>query len=274
MKDKKTIILAVVLLLLVGVYIYYNQRIQKQRRPTGAAVDSAQIDPDFQLKAKIGKAIRIYLQENGDAPRSFDKLQGKYLDAKTYKQALERNVQYSYVGNKAYRFSTPSKRGPVKVAKGPGTQPKPGAATSSSGSASGTPSSELVATTETGWQYDPTGKPDPFKSFILATAAQEEIVPKVVRRQLTPLQKMPLSEIEAGLKAIIWGQLGNKALVEDATGKGYVVQEGTYVGQNDGIVKKIYEDRIIVEEYRRDPGKDRLEPSEVVLKLKKVEAEE
>jgi Tfp pilus assembly protein PilP len=273
MKDKKTIILAVVLLLLVGVYVFYNQKIQKQRKPTGAAVDSAQIDPDFQLKAKVGKAIRKYMQENGDAPRSFDKLQGKYLDAKTYKQALNKNVQYTYVGNKSYRFSMPSKRGPVKVAEGPGTQPKPGAPAASTGPASTTPSSKL-ATIETGWKYDPTGKPDPFKSFILAAAAQEETAPKVVRRQLTPLQKMPLSEIESGLKAIIWGQLGNKALVEDATGKGYVVQEGTYVGQNDGIVKKIYEDRIVVEEYRRDSAKNRLEPTEVVLKLKKVEAEE
>jgi hypothetical protein len=34
MKDKKTIILAVVLLLLVGVYVFYNQKIQKQRKPT------------------------------------------------------------------------------------------------------------------------------------------------------------------------------------------------------------------------------------------------
>ena len=272
MKDKKTIILAVVLLLLVGVYVFYNQKIQKQRKPTGAAVDSAQIDPDFQLKAKVSKAIRKYMQENGDAPRSFDKLQGKYLDAKTYKQALAKNVQYTYVGNKSYRFSMPSKRASVRAAKGPKTQPKPGATASAPGSTSSGPSSELV-TSETGWKYDPTGKPDPFKSFILAAAAQEE-TPKVVRRQLTPLQKMPLSEIESGLKAIIWGQLGNKALVEDATGKGYVVQEGTYVGQHDGIVKKIYEDRIVVEEYRRDPGKGRLEPNEVVLKLKKVEAEE
>jgi type IV pilus assembly protein PilP len=273
MKEKKTIILAVVLLLLVGVYIYYNQKIQKQAKPTGTAVDARVVDPDFELKAKVSKAIRKYMQENGDAPRSFDKLQGKYLDAKTYKQALDRKVQYTYVGPKSYRFSTPSKRGPIKVATGPGTQPQPGATTSSAGPASGASSTKL-ATTKTGWKYDPTGKPDPFKSFILATAAQEEIAPKVVRRQLTPLQKMPLSEIEAGLKAIIWGQLGNKALVEDATGKGYVVQEGTYVGQHDGIVKKIYEDRIIVEEYRRDTGKDRLEPNEVVLKLKKVEAEE
>lgn len=267
MKEKKTIILAVVLLLLVGVYIYYSQRIEKQAKPTGGAIDASLIDPDFELKAKVGKAIRKYIQDNGDAPRSFDKLQGKYLDRRTYKQALERNVQYTYAGSKAYRFSLPSKRAPVKVAKGPG------ATTSSAGSASGAPSSKL-ATTETGWKYDPTGKPDPFKSFILATAIQEETAPKVVRRQLTPLQKMPLSEIEAGLKAIIWGQLGSKALVEDATGKGYVVQEGTYVGQHDGIVKKIYQDRIIVEEYRRDPGKGRLEPNEVVLKLKKVESEQ
>ena len=272
MKDKKTIVLAVVLLLLVGVYIYYNQRIKEQTKPTGKRVDIAQIDPDFQFKAKVSKAIREYIQENGDAPRSLDKLKGKYLDDKTYNQVLKRNVQYTYVGNKAYRFSLPSKGAPVKVAKVGGTKPKPGATTSSAGSTSSGPSSELV-TSETGWKYDPTGKPDPFKSFILATAAQEE-TPKVVRRQLTPLQKMPLSEIESGLKAIIWGQLGNKALVEDATGKGYVVQEGTYVGQHDGIVKKIYEDRIVVEEYRRDPGKGRLEPNEVVLKLKKVEAEE
>jgi type IV pilus assembly protein PilP len=273
MKEKKTIILAVVLLLLVGVYIYYNQKIEKATKPTGKAVDIARVAPDFELKAKVSKAIRKYIQENGDAPRSFDKLQGKYLDQASYKLALSKNIEYKYLGQKSYRMRLTSKRGPIKVAKGPGTQPKPGATTAAAGSVSGAPSSKL-ATTETGWKYDPTGKPDPFKSFILATAAQEETAPKVVRRQLTPLQKMPLSEIEAGLKAIIWGQLGNKALVEDATGKGYVVQEGTYVGQHDGIVKKIYEDRIIVEEYRRDPGKGRLEPNEVVLKLKKVEAEE
>ncbi|UCF01939.1 MAG: pilus assembly protein PilP [Deltaproteobacteria bacterium] len=273
MKEKKTIILAVVLLLLVGVYIYYNQKIAKETKPTGKAVDIARVAPNFELKAKVSKAIRKYIQENGDAPRSFDKLQGKYLDQASYNLALSKNIEYKYLGQKSYRMRLTPKRGPIKVAKGPGTQQKPGATTSAAGSASGAPSSKL-ATTETGWKYDPTGKPDPFKSFILASAAQEETAPMVVRRQLTPLQKMPLSEIEAGLKAIIWGQLGNKALVEDATGKGYVVQEGTYVGQHDGIVKKIYEDRIIVEEYRRDPGKDRLEPNEVVLKLKKVEAEE
>lgn len=271
MKEKKVFVLAAVLLLLVGVYAYYSQKIDKATRPTGAAVDIAQVDPDFKLKSKVSKAVKTYMREQGDAPRSFDQLQGKYLDAQTYKDALERKVKYTYVGKNSYRIGMPSKASVKLASKGPDAQKQAGVSTSSSNASS--PTSTVVSTTETGWKYDPAGKPDPFKPFILASAAAEE-VPVVVRHQLTPLQKMPLSEIQAGLKAIIWGQLGSKALVEDATGKGYVVQEGTYVGQHDGIVKKIYQDRIIVEEYRRDPAKGRLEPTEVVLKLKKVEAEE
>lgn len=268
MKEKKAIILAAILLVLVGVYVYYSQKIEKETKPTGKRVDAAQVDPDFELKSKVAKAVRKYMQENGEAPRSFDQLKGKYLDVKTYNRAVKRNMKYTYVGPKSYRISLPSKRAPVKVAA------KGSAAGTSSAAATGSKStSKKVTTTETGWKYNPAGKPDPFKPFILASRPQEEVAPKIVR-QLTPLQKMPLSEIQSGLKAIIWGQLGSKALVEDATGKGYVVQEGTYVGQHDGIVKKIYEDRIVVEEYRRDPVENRLVPSEVVLKLKKVESEQ
>jgi Tfp pilus assembly protein PilP len=271
MKEKKIFVLAAILLLLVGVYAYFSQKIDKATKPTGAAVDVAQVDRDFGLKSKVTRAIRTYMKEQGDAPRSFDQLQGKYLDAPTYKRALERKIQYTYLGKNQYRITMPSKAAIQLASKGPGTNKQAGASTSSSDSSSSTATE--VSTTDTGWKYDPTGKPDPFKPFILASAVSEEI-PVKVRPQLTPLQKMPLSEIQAGLKAIIWGQLGNKALVEDATGKGYVVQEGTYVGQHDGIVKKIYQDRIVVEEYRRDPAKGRLEPTEVVLKLKKVETEE
>ena len=271
MKEKKTIILAVVLLLLVSVFIYYNQMIEKEAKPTGKAVDITRSDPNFLLKVKVSRAARAYIQEKGKAPGSMNELKGKYLDEKTHKLALAKNIQYKRTGTKSFQI-TASASG--KLAKKKARGKKKAAGATPSADSTTTASLSKTVTTETGWKYDPTGKPDPFKSFILATAVQEETSPKVVRRQLTPLQKMPLSEIEAGLKAIIWGQLGSKALVEDATGKGYVVQEGTYVGQHDGIVKKIYEDRIIVEEYRRDPGKGRLEPNEVVLKLKKVEAEE
>ena len=273
MADKKIFILAGVLLLLVGVYAFYAQKISQESKPTGKAVDISQVDPDFELKVNVSKAIRAYMRDNGKAPSSLNDLKGKYLNEKIHKIALAKNMEYKRTGEKSYRISLPSSAAPAKLAAKKGRGNKQAKGTTASSGPATTPGSKIPTTTETGWKYDPVGKPDPFKPFILAKV-QEEVMPKVVRRQQTPLQKMPLSEIQAGLKAIVWGQLGNKALVEDATGKGYVVQVGTYVGQNDGIVKKIFEDRIIVEEYRRDPARGRLEPNEVVLKLKKVEAEE
>ena len=268
MKDKKIIILAVLLLGLVGYYVWYSQKTATPKIK-GKATVAHRTDPRRAVIKKVQRAVIAYKKDTGKVPQNLDQLKGKYLDAKTMKEADNINLNYTYVDATSYKITTSGASSAIKIAakKAPtGTE-----ATSSSGSAANVPTE--VSTTETGWKYDPTGKPDPFKAFILASTATEE-APTVVRRQLTPLQKMPLSEIQAGLKAIIWGQLGNKALVEDATGKGYVVQEGTYVGQHDGIVKKIYQDRIIVEEYRRDSAKGRLEPTEVVLKLKKVEAEE
>jgi len=67
--------------------------------------EDVHIETDTELKAKISKAIRIYRQENGDVPRSFDQLRGKYLDEKTYKWALARNIKYKYVGKKSYSYS-------------------------------------------------------------------------------------------------------------------------------------------------------------------------
>lgn len=212
------------------------------------------------------------MQDKGDAPQSLDVLKGKYLDNATHKLALAKNVRYARTGPQSYRISISAASSPVRLAaKKPGEKKPPPEATPAAAKASS--SIAPAVTTETGWKYDPTGKPDPFKPFILAARAEEQTEQKP-RVPLTPLQRMPLSEIQSGLKAIIWGQLGNKALVEDATGKGYVVQEGTYVGQNDGIVKKIFEDRIVVEEYRRDPIKGQLVANEVVLKLKKGEGKD
>ena len=272
MKDKKTIVLVVVLLALVGYYVWYANKTSTGKLQ-GQAPDVAKIDPDQAVLRKLNKAVRSFKKDQGSVPKSLDELKGNYLDAKTIDDAVARNFQYKYVNAQAYRLIPPTGRAIAVAAKKTVPTKKPAAAGAASvASTPGVPAPTVV-TAATGWKYDPMGKPDPFKPFILARA-QEEATPRVIRRQLTPLQKMPLSEIQSGLKAIVWGQLGNKALVEDATGKGYVVQEGTYVGQHDGIVKKIYEDRIIVEEYRRDPTKNQLEPKEVVLKLKKVEAEQ
>ena len=270
MKDKRTIFLAVILLVLVGVFVWHSQRISKSSLPKGAASEIS-LDPKRNLMRNVAKAVNAYKTNNKNVPKNLDELKGEYLDEETLREAKAKNLEYVYVNPQAYRIRFPTAKPPVALAqKAPLAKKKeePQSAFSEAGSV--VDSSDVV-TTKTGWEYDPRGKPDPFKPFIIARRAPAETgVPKVTR-QLTPLQKMPLSEIQSGLKAIIWGELGSKALVEDAAGKGYVLQEGTYVGQNDGIVKKILQDRIVIEEYRRDPVHESLVTNEVVLKLKKGE---
>ena len=41
-------------------------------------------------------------------------------------------------------------------------------------------------------------------------------------------------------------------MVEDATGKGYVLMPGTFIGINSGKVTEILKDRVIVEEKTKD----------------------
>lgn len=279
MKEKRGIILAVILFGLVGVYAWYSWKTGYER-PKGTAVDLAKINPDAALTAKIGRAADAFKKENGRVPQNLNELKGKYLDVQTIQTATEKGFQYQQVNPQAYRITAPKTSAPIVVAAKPAApgQPAPAGpppatpATAAPPSVppgvAPTPPAEIVPT------YDPRGKTDPFKPFLLAQKAGAEGSPDVQRKPLTPLQKMALSEIQAGLRAIIWGKMGNKALVEDATGKGYVVSVGTYVGQNDGIVKKIFEDRIVVEEYIRDPVENRLTTNEVILKLKKVEKEE
>ena len=65
---------------------------------------------------------------------------------------------------------------------------------------------------------------------------------------------------------------GNSAIVEDATGKGYVIRKGTYIGLNSGQVVQIEKDRVMIEEESEDiSGEFRIENTE--LKLQKPAGE-
>jgi Tfp pilus assembly protein PilP len=111
--------------------------------------------------------------------------------------------------------------------------------------AAGTEKKELAKKEEIEYTYDPVGKPDPFKPFIQLSAKE---IPKGLR--LTPLQKYDISQLK--LVAIIIAPEGNIALVEDSLGKGYFVRKGTLIGKNDGKVKKILIDKVIIEEVYQD----------------------
>ena len=93
--------------------------------------------------------------------------------------------------------------------------------------------------------YNPVGKPDPFKPFLQLTEKG-----RVRSANLTPLQKYEISQLK--LVAIITSPGGNIALVEDSQGKGYFLKKGTVVGRNDGKVKQILKDRVIIEEVYQD----------------------
>ncbi len=114
------------------------------------------------------------------------------------------------------------------------------------------------------FQYNPIGKPDPFKPFIELTPVRE----RVRTTPLTPLQKYDLSQLK--LVAIISTPEGNVALVEDSVGRGYFIKRGTEIGKNDGKVTKILKDRIIVEELYEDVFGN-VKKSEIPMMLHKTE---
>ncbi|MEA3280829.1 MAG: pilus assembly protein PilP [Thermodesulfobacteriota bacterium] len=98
--------------------------------------------------------------------------------------------------------------------------------------------------------YNPEGKIDPFAPlFREEKPASAKTVKKGKGKiciPLTPLQKIDLSQLR--LVGIIRSASGNKAMVEEASGKGYVIKKGTYIGINCGTVGEILKDRVIVDE--------------------------
>ena len=97
------------------------------------------------------------------------------------------------------------------------------------------------------YTYDPSGKTDPFKSFI---AEQEEMAEKQKRKPRTYLETLDLSQLE--LIAIITGPQGNYAMVRDSKGVGHVIVKGTAIGTNGGVVEKITEKEVVIREEFRD----------------------
>ena len=114
---------------------------------------------------------------------------------------------------------------------------------------------------ELAYAYDPTGKTDPFKSFI---ADQEEVTEQRRRKPKTYLETLDLSQLE--LIAIITGPKGNYAMVRDSKGLGHVIRKGTAIGTNGGIVHTISAEKVTVREEFRD-FRGRVKHKDVAKKL-------
>ncbi|MDD2942183.1 MAG: pilus assembly protein PilP [bacterium] len=95
--------------------------------------------------------------------------------------------------------------------------------------------------------YDPSGQRDPFLPFNLSQ--------KVEFAGDTPLERYTLGQLR--LASVLESASGEPtALVEDATGRGYMVKMGTRIGNNSGTVVEITRDSLkIVEETSDFTGK-------------------
>ena len=136
----------------------------------------------------------------------------------------------------------------------PGKPAKPGAGQTTVASAS------LNART----MYNPKGKVNPFeplfreKQVVAAKSKRKKRIPR------TPLEKIDLSQLK--LVGIVIASNGNKALVEESSGKGYVIRKGTYIGTNAGKVIEIDNSKVIVaEEYEDVVGNVTLRNKELTL---------
>jgi type IV pilus assembly protein PilP len=116
--------------------------------------------------------------------------------------------------------------------------------------------------------YIARGKIDPFEPLFKDESAVSKKKKKRIPR--TPLEKLSLGQLK--LVAIIRAPSGNKALVEEDSGKGYVIKEGTYIGLNSGKIIKIEKDNILIEEEIQNI-QGNIEVRQIELKLRKPSGE-
>jgi type IV pilus assembly protein PilP len=113
--------------------------------------------------------------------------------------------------------------------------------------------------------YNPKGKIDPFAP-LFRDKPQVALSKKKRKKRTprTPLEKIDLSQLR--LVGIILASTGNKALVEESNGKGYVIKKGTFMGTNAGKVVKIEKNKVVVaEEYEDVLGNVTLRNKELKL---------
>ncbi len=110
------------------------------------------------------------------------------------------------------------------------------------------------------YNYNPDGRVDPFAPIIVRAEQ------KARAGNRSPLERYDLSEFK--LTGVVWGGFGYNAMIEGPDGKGYFIRVGTIIGPNKGVVKKITQHTMVVEErYKTFSGET--QRKEIVIELRK-----
>ena len=119
------------------------------------------------------------------------------------------------------------------------------------------------------FEYQLEGRPDPFAPFIKPKVATTLEQDKIVEDEvvLTGMQLFEPGQLK--LVAVMYAEGDKIAMVEDVTGKGYVINEGALIGRH-GVVSQITPDKVIITETARTRAGKELTTT-VVMRLNKEE---
>jgi type IV pilus assembly protein PilP len=119
------------------------------------------------------------------------------------------------------------------------------------------------------FSYSPVGRRDPFRSYLSELAEQSTSAHP--ERTLEATEHFEIDQYH--LTGLITGISQPKAMVEDPDGLGHVVQIGTRIGKNSGVITQIGASGILIVEETHDAmGKKVRLP--VTLKLPQTEFED
>jgi type IV pilus assembly protein PilP len=113
------------------------------------------------------------------------------------------------------------------------------------------------------YAYDPSGRRDPFIPLIVATAPTTSRTEQ--KLACPPLQDFELASLK--LVAIVWGDMGRKAMLKAPNGRGYAVAEEMLIGRDCSRIHRIDSNAVVIEETRRDSSGN-ASKEEVVLRLR------
>lgn len=119
----------------------------------------------------------------------------------------------------------------------------------------------------TDYRYEIENRSDPFAPFVSGPAKANPVTPDEVIDNDEVLTGMQLFEPgQLTLVGLMMTGGSTLAMVQDFTGRGYVVEEGTKIGRR-GVITRIAEDRVVITETARTrSGKELTNEIAMVLK--------
>ena len=122
---------------------------------------------------------------------------------------------------------------------------------------------------DTSFQYRYEGRPDPFLPFISDKAESTHNPEEIIENdeQLSGMQLFEPGQLT--LVGLVNTSDQKFAMVEDVSGKGYIIKEGTKIGRK-GVVRSIIPNKVLIEETAMTRAGKKI-TSDIVMVLRKEE---